>query len=239
MTLQTTPREFPERDLCRAAAEHLRADGWKVFSEIPYFERSIDLVGVRDGLVFGIEAKVSFTKRLQSQIMGVSWHTDYAAALVKTVPRAATIAWAERHGIGIWRVLPGGEIAKIVKERSLRERFGDEACPSSDLIRERILRNVSIASESDDGGMPCVSGSGPAQGVEQLCKAYREKHPRATWEELFANVPNHYSSANSMRSAFNSNRQLRAKRARKKAAKAARAAALAVQPASSGVSPLT
>lgn len=199
---QVKSRELPEQRLCEIAGEHLRAQGWKVVSEVPYWERNIDLAAMKDGKVMLIEAKTSFTKRLKSQVFGVSLSAHLAIALVGTTPRPDAIEWARRTNVGIWRVTPDGKLEVVLEPRPQERTCG--------MHIQRMIEKITRMPESLSGGAPCLKGQGPAHAAEDATAAYRAAHPKATWAEIYANVPNHYSSASSMRSAAYSNRQRRA-----------------------------
>lgn len=197
---------LPERRLCQIAGAQLRVQGWKVYCEVPFWERSIDLAAVKEGKLLLIEAKTSFNKRLESQVFGVSWAAHLAVALVATKPRPDKLQFAEKRGIGVWRVTHDGLLEVVLEAQSQRK-------PNEHQI-ERLLERLDHMPEAIDGGMPCLKGVGPAISVEAMVDSYRAAHPKATWSEVYANVPNHYASATSMCSAAYSNRQRRAMRAR-------------------------
>lgn len=211
-TLETATRELPEQRLCQVAGQYLRAQGWKVVSEVPFWERSVDIAASKDGQVMLIEAKTSFTRRLQSQVLGVSCSAHLAVALVATVPRPDRVAWARKWDVGIWRVTPAGAL-EVLLEPQPQQR------PCAMLI-ERMAEKIARMPESVNGGAPCLQGQGPAHAAEDATAAYRRLHPNATWAEIFANVPNHYAAAKSMQSAACSNRRRRSVMARWKEARA-------------------
>jgi hypothetical protein len=108
----------------------------------------------------------------------------------------------------VWQVTPAGTLGILVEPTMNPKRFG--------FYEERLRERMRQMPEANGGGLPCLKGEGPAISAEDACRHYRERHPDATWEEVFANVPNHYASAKSMQSAFYSNRQRRAFRERMK-----------------------
>lgn len=207
--MNSEPSKYRECELCRVAGDHLRAQGWRVVAELPFWERSVDLAATRGELVFLIEAKTSFTRRLRSQVYGALLHTNYAVALVGTKPRAEALRWAGVHGIGVWQVIDGRLVVLLEPVLQCNGTY------SIARMRERMLRMP----EAVTGGMPCIAGAGPAHAVEAATKEYRATHPGATWAEVWRAVPNHYVSAKSMQSAFYSNRQRRAWRDRIRAMK--------------------
>lgn len=194
--------ELAEQRLCRIVGDYLRSHGWKVVGEVPLRERTIDLGAIKEGLVTLIEAKTSFTLRLQYQVQGLSFACHRAIAVIGTAPRPDKFAWAQKMGIGLWRVLPSGGVIELLDPSPHRP-------PSSECVN-RLIERIERLPESVGGGLPCLKGRGAAIDAEAATAAYRIEHPGATWAEIWTHVPNHYASPASMRSASFSNRNRRA-----------------------------
>ncbi len=204
----------PEHLLCQSAGRRLRELGYKVIAEVPFGPaRHIDLVGVRGAEVAVIEAKTCFTRTLQSQIYGASWHSDLAIAVVATRPRTDKVAWCRKHRIGLWKVNGEGLIETIVTPVPITDQRRN--------YRERLIDRANRMPESLDGGKPCSLGVGPARDVEARMKEYKVAHPEATWREMWQAIPNHYQSPSSMRTSYSRNRQRREWRELAKAKRAA------------------
>jgi hypothetical protein len=198
---------MPEADICKAAVDRLRLEGWKVKCEV----QGHDAVGLRGEDLLIVEAKLSFTTRLKQQIGCFIAYAHYGLAVVATQPRPETLEWARKFSVAVW-VYKGGKWSDLVPfpERRATERvFG------------RLREKFDLWYDDLPGGVPCLKGSGVTQDLQRRVDEYRATNPTATWKKIFANVPNHYNSAANMYSALRSNAERLAMRERLKTRKAA------------------
>ena len=68
--------------------------------------------------------------------------------------------------------------------------------------KEKMVRALVGTEPGGVAGLPTLRGLGPAQDCYRALTAYREAHPKATWVEIYREVPNHYANAKSMASAM-------------------------------------
>lgn len=194
----------------------LRRQGFQVFGEIelPLFYRSIDVVARRDQDLVCIELKLNLTKKVIHQAAPCQLVTERAYVGVHSRPRS--LDQCRKVGLGVLRI-HGAQVDVLLEPTT--KRFNR---PSGPWV-QRALDVCQAAQEAGyqgHGGVPCQAGIGPAIDVQAVIKAYRRRHPKATWREMYEAIPNHYASAGSMRSALDNNRQRRAIRERLKKTKA-------------------
>lgn len=191
--------DLKEATICSVAVDKLRSDGWKVACELSVFYHPVDAVASKNGILMAIEAKTSFTKTLKKQLMGNMSFSDLLVAVVGTNPNKANIEWCRKLRIGIW-VVKSNKINEVLSPKAL------ELDPV-EYLKSKVLELVNRYSENDvAGGTPNQKGIGPAQDVKRRVDQYRLNHPKATWKEIFNNVPNHYSNHKNMYSALRSNK---------------------------------
>ncbi|MDD2765783.1 MAG: hypothetical protein PHE83_17610 [Opitutaceae bacterium] len=211
-------RDLPESRICAAAVAKLRSGGWQVACEVPFWERSIDAVGVneRDEL-FAIEAKTCFSKRVISQAWGAQSHVEYVVIAVGTRPRDQNLELARQHGLGVWRVDDSGTVQVLLGPVRQEMRPGD-------FYRTRLRESVRQMDGSVPGGMPCLDGVGPTADLQRRVDEFKAANPKATWKVIFAQVPNHFTSARNMYSALRANRERKSLRRRLRESKLRREA---------------
>lgn len=192
-----------------------------VYTEVPYYGRVVDVIGRRGRHLIGVELKLTLTveghraKRWpfqwrmsaveQANVLKLGMLDVYVAVPVK--PRQKGVNACEKLGIGILHVaVKTGNVEVLFRPRGLKDE------PNARVLHRRLDR----MKPGGIAGKPNQKGVGPAQAVERKIKAYRRKHARATWRELFENIPNHYANPNSMRQAMEHVR-VRRERRRKRA----------------------
>lgn len=190
-----------ETDLAKPVANWMRNQGYTVYAEVPLSGRCVDFVGLRNGDMICIELKCSLTtkqpKRARSYTSPVLYQarscqliTPIVYVAVATNPRISSIEACKKIGVGVLRVCSEGKVIEITPPHKRFEPFAPH---------QREVRAFCLATEaSDDAGKPQQAGDGPAQDCYWRIKKYRETHPKATWKDIFREVPNHYSSQQSM-----------------------------------------
>jgi hypothetical protein len=200
-----------ECDLSRPVSDWMASMGYTPYAEVPFPQSNhpIDLVGRNGREIITVELKVSLTKKLIHQAYICDLITDKRYAAVGTKPKAKGIEECKRHGIGLLSVI-AGKVNVIVEHR--------EKNPDTTWVRrtyaESMHRNLDVMTPNGLGGVPCMKGIGPAQECFDRVCAYRIKHPKAKWREIFNAVHNHYESSNSMCGAMRVVMRQRAKLAR-------------------------
>lgn len=191
---------FPEAQLSDPVCAWLRAQGLRVYVEVPWFGRAIDVVGVNGaGRIVAVELKQGLGHaviRQAHQVQSSTWET-YCA--VRRKPRAdgEHFERCRRYGIGVLLVDPsaGGEAVRVLIEpRDTGAVFGASA--------GRLLCRCEHMAEGGTGGMPNTLGNGPAQAVLRAVREFRRSNPGTNWREIYDKVPNHYASARSMQGAL-------------------------------------
>lgn len=189
-----------ETDLYGPVKAWLKSQGCtKVVPEVPFYYSPIDAVGIAKDLVIGVELKVSLTAHLIRQASTIQVACDRVYVGVPTNPR--NLSRATKIGLGVLRIHDGEVV--VLSESDNRHMMHWN--------KERIAEMCARMSEEGVGGVPCLDGVGPAQDCKRAVDEYRAKNPKATWRELFENVPNHYASHDSMRNALTTGMALRAR----------------------------
>jgi hypothetical protein len=191
-----------ETDLAKPVAKWMRKNGYTVYAEVPFFYRCVDLVGVKDNNIMCIELKLSLTRHVIRQAVTIQLATDKAYVGVGTTPRKSSIDRCKKYGLGILSVKDDKVICMVDPVRKYDR---------SDTYVTNIIKRCKAIGPSDDAGKACQAGEGPAQDCLRRIQEYRKDHPKATWKEIYDNVPNQYSSAASM---YGGMRMVRERRAR-------------------------
>lgn len=182
-----------ECDLAKPVAKWLRAEGYTVYSEIAFWHRCIDMVGLIEPLTLRIvELKLRFASAAVKQAMVCQLATKDVYLAVGNTPNDASIELCARSGIGLLRVGAGVDV--LLTPRRLIE--------PGIIPQKHLIENCLGVGPSDVAGLPSIGGNGPAQFVGQFVKEYVKQHPRAGWREIYDNVANHYSNYRSMAGAM-------------------------------------
>jgi len=194
-------KRIKETDLAKPVADWLRRQGYMVYAEIPCHSRCVDFVGLRDSDIICVELKRSLTtkqpKRGRHYTSPVLYQarscqiiTSNVYVAVATRPRKSSVEACKKIGIGVLSIQSDGNVIEII---SPCKRYEPLAFIQKD-VRERCV----AIEPSDDAGKPQQVGEGPAQDCYWRIKKYRETHLKATWKDIFRDVPNHYCSQQSM-----------------------------------------
>ena len=175
----------PEADLSAPVSLWLRSRGLVVYAEVPTQVGCIDLVGVSHSEIVAVELKTTLSQTVRWQAMRCREFAHFAYAATPTSPRDLSLEWAREKGVGVLRV--DDAVTEIVP--AVRQ-MPDKASEA------KVRARVAHMAEGGTGGMFCHA---PRKTCFALVLEYRQKHPKATWKEIYRNVPNHYASASSMR----------------------------------------
>jgi len=182
-----------ESDISIPVADWLESGGFTVYSEVPvpYCYSIADLVGKNQSIIRIVELKTSWSDKLFRQCYEklIITHDVWAASITR--PKKSTLNKFMKFNIGMLFVGPNNKIEIIAFP--VQEAFN-----SINYYTNKMLDILQRISPSKDGGKPCTLGNGPAQECEKMINAYKILHPSATWKEIFNNVPNYYSSPQSM-----------------------------------------
>jgi len=193
--------KLKEVNLYQPMKEWFVKQGYQVRPEFAIYHRNFDAIAVKDNIVIAIEMKMTLSKILYLQIRDGCGFADFSYAVVATKPRKTADMFKQLiyEGIGVLSVKNNKveEVLAPVKN----EKF-NEVNPFLDPYHQKAVKYVERTEDRGIGGKPQLKGEGPARYVWELIQEYRLKHPKATWEELYKEIPNHYCSYRSMQSAM-------------------------------------
>ena len=178
-----------EKELFPPLKEWLNNQGFKVYTEVS----NMDVVARKDNDYIGFELKMSCSKTVIHQAYRTKTICGKAYVVTPVMPRKESFAQCQKYGVGIIRI--NGSIEILSEAQAWDHR-----------LIEHYLKpeHWEQMTEGDISGTPNLKGEGPAQCLLKDIKKYLELNPKAGWEQIYNNVPNHYSNfrslANSMRS---------------------------------------
>jgi len=193
--MKLKPTKIREVDLYGPVKKWLEEKGYAVKPEVPFFNNNVDVVGVKGEHIIAIELKLCLSHQVRYQAISNKSFSDEVWVAVKGTPRRSSVTEAEKKGIGVLLVVSGVAI-------EWSEADPSKSWPAEPRFKKRILEKHPRLPDGV-GGLPSMKGHGPAQQVKRRVIEYRKEHPKATWKELFENVPNHYSSYRSMCTSMN------------------------------------
>lgn len=186
---EAKPKILREVLLWPPLRDYLKGLGFMPHPEV----RGHDVVAIRGEEIWTIELKVSATYGVFRQTFRASIFSDKTYVGVGTKVRASSLERARKLGVGVIEIREGR--IKIVQESE--PHLEAQPCPKRHAAMVEALRNR-IVDESVVAGVPNLKGEGPAQRCQKLIAAYMVEHPDASWQEIFARVPNHYAHHKSM-----------------------------------------
>lgn len=181
-----------ETDLSLPVMRWLWDHGYTPYAEVPYFESSIDIIGLGADRLVAVELKLSLTKQVIYQANRARSSCDASYVAIASEPRKSSISKCRQLGVGVL-VPRNGRMAEI-----RRPTWGAPA----ERWRNIIMAVLADRPPGGIAGQPTMKGNGPAQECWRRITAYRQTHPDATWRELFENVRNHYAHHRSMQGAL-------------------------------------
>jgi len=190
----TTQRQFPEASLSAPVQRWLAEAGYAAYVEVPMFERTVDIIGLAGEpgkeVIIAVELKTSLTEAVRLQALGNNIFANTSYCAVATTPRKASLDDCRKLRLGVLQVKGENVIRQVHAFRHGGRVFLH--------YQKQCLEQHSRMQPGGIAGMPQLAGEGPAQDVARRIAKYREKHPKATWRELFEMIPHHYSSPHSM-----------------------------------------
>jgi hypothetical protein len=171
------PKNLHEYLMSTPITEWLKSSGLTVYSEIPWFNRMVDLVGSNGEVVIAVEMKKSLCYGLLIQCLPLQAATREVYAAVPCVPTKASMAEFGRYGIGILSV-KDGDVSVLLSPNSLY------APSESFAIQVAGLESGGIA------GLP--TGHASAEFHSEV-----RHHPRTigkiSWYSIFQHLRSFYS----------------------------------------------
>lgn len=178
-----------ETDLAKPVADWLRSEGYIVYSEIGFYSRCIDMIGLKEpDSIRVIELKLRYGRGGLRQVMLCQIATNDVYLAVGKRPKDSSLSFCQKHGVGI--LLVNTDVRVLSSPKQVIE-------PTL-VLRKHLIENCKETEPSDIAGLACMSNCGPAQAVGVLVKDYVRKNPKVGWQEIYRNIPNHYSNYPSM-----------------------------------------
>ncbi len=173
-------------------AAWLRAKGLRVYSEVPCYGRSVDLVGIDGaGVMTAVELKGSLTHRVVRQAYETGIFARWCYCAVGRTPKS--LARVAELGLGLL-VVRNGAVHELAR------------ATHSDATWAAAVKSAALSCQGPEsdapGGIPSLPGEGPAQECLRKVREYLQANPRATWREIWRDVPNHYGNSRSMQCAM-------------------------------------
>ena len=194
--------ELKEAKLSDPVSDWLRARGYTPYAEVPWFSSPIDLVGKKDDHLIAVCLKVCLSDKVIRKAMAVQVQCHLVYCGVASKPRSSSLEKCKQHGIGVLRIL-GSQVDVLLEANDGSQPSENKhGCRIFSNYANLMVKKLEKLEPGGVGGKPNLKGEGPAQHAAHLIKQYRKTHPKATWKELFSNVPNHYASYQSMSNAM-------------------------------------
>lgn len=177
---------YREALMSEPVSNWLKSFGYVVYCEIPWYGRSVDIVAERNGVQIAVELKLHFSTGLLRQCIPLQCATPYVYAAARPGYRRQTLDKFIERGIGIL-VVEGTAVSVVHRPKDQHLEFK----PSRFKLEQFEPGGVA--------GYPTMAGIGPAQDCYDRVQAYKAKNPKASWGEIWKNVPNHYKNRHTLR----------------------------------------
>lgn len=190
-----------EYELSGPVTAWLTRQGFTVYTEQPpeVGGGPVDVVGLRGREIVAVELKLCLTRHLIIQAWNHQLWATRSWVCVASDPKPRGMDACKKQGVGILRVENGRVL--VLHEATK----GGKEWPHAIYV-ERALERLALATPGGTGGRPNELGVGPAQDCQRRVDEYLKEHPGATWNQIYANVENHYASVSSMYGALKNNR---------------------------------
>lgn len=177
-----------ETDLAKPVADWLRKQGYTVYSEVPFWNSCIDMVGfIKPDKLCIVELKLRFCAKGVRQAYNGQIATNKTYLAISKNPTQKSIDKCKQYGVGLL-VVENNHINLICNSDCEKENW--------DITKKHLIDN--LGEPSDIAGLPQMSGCGPAKMVGVFVENYVKYHPKAGWKEIYQNIPNHYSNHKSL-----------------------------------------
>jgi len=181
-----------EYKLYQPVKKLFESKGYSIYTEIPvlHSNRYVDIGVLKDNIVIAIEMKMSLTKKVIWQAHSCNLFADYIYIAIPTKPR--DIEKCTKYGIGIIQII-NQEAHILVEAKKIETWYNNYR---KDFIKMCLQSNNNMA------GLPTLKGQGPRIECIKKVKEYLLNNPKASWKELYNNIPNHYCHSKSMNCAL-------------------------------------
>lgn len=186
------PSDATEAELCDVVVAELRKTGWKAVCEIPFYERRIDIVAAKAGILMCVEVKKTFTSGLLHQAKSCQTTADWVYCAIGSNATDATKKQLLNTGIGLWQVI-GKEIVCHQHPYS-RDPVA--------VYKAKLMSSIANASESTRGGLPSGPESGYLRAIAVDVATFKTENPTATWQQIYDGIKSPYSSSANLYSAL-------------------------------------
>jgi len=174
-----------EVDVARAAIAAIKADGWEIYQEVPYHGRTCDIVAVRDGNIWAIEAKRALNLKVVDQAMNHRLYAHYIGVCVPRPARDPTFALdvMAHYGIGVVMVDGPETVATVIQPE-----FADNPMNAlRDALREG---HKTFAEAGTNSGRSLT----PFRQTALQVRALVFRSPGLTVRQVVRGVDHHYRS---------------------------------------------
>ena len=188
--------QLNEVKLSSAITAWLEGQGYTVWTEVPVCSRFVDIVGRNaQGELVAVELKWKWSRNLYYQSLSNGVFTTNVWAATQSKPVAKTVERFHNGGIGMLQVLISENAVRVIIQPSIRTR-------PIEWVVKRVHQVLDLNPPGERAGLPNLKGIGPAIDCSRCVCDYLGSHPEAKWTEIWAHVPNHYSSPRSMNGAL-------------------------------------
>jgi len=163
-----------ESDLARPVADWLREKKYTVYSEVPFFSRCIDMVGVKGKKIIVVELKLICNLHVikQAAIAQLATHDVYVA--VATNPRRQSLARCMRIGLGVLCV---GDNVQVLQEPRCKYE-------PAKTYADHLIENAQSNAPSDNAGVNDMAtvlkimrlNKRRQEGTERKTQSYSGRH---------------------------------------------------------------
>jgi len=181
-----------EVDLSEPVRLWLESRGYEPYAEVQFLYKTPDWLGLHkeDGTGIAVEMKRSLTRGVIRQAFTLNLACESVFVAVGTKPRKAGIEQCRRHGIGVLSVVDGK--AQVIMESVRQNNFPVTTW------KKKLIERLRLYEPGGEAGNPTLAESGPAQDCYKRVQEYRALYPKATWQEIFNTVANHYANPRSL-----------------------------------------
>ncbi|MDD5323440.1 MAG: hypothetical protein PHD43_23115 [Methylococcales bacterium] len=187
--------QLHEIKLCEPVQLYLESKGYKVYFEVPFSCRVVDIVAIKESSIIAIELKVGYCKKVLFQASRNLIFANQSYIAVGRSPRLKSVLTCKQNDVGVMVIGDSVELLNVPQIQDGRSYY-----------REKIIESCGRNSENLIAGIPCVAGIGPAIQVNNAVDEYQKLNPSSTWKQIFMDVPNHYASPASMRQSLEKHR---------------------------------
>lgn len=171
--------------------------GYEVYCEVPYYNSCIDMVIKKNLEICCVELKRCLSKKLVLQCQSNNL-VNRSIGFVCSKPRKSNKYLINFKKQGLWLYYLDPKTKEII----LINKGWDNEMNSfmSMCFEKRLFNRV----QGGVAGHKMEKNSGPCYPLALEIIDYRKNKPKATWRQIFKDIPNQYSNYISMRSKMSS-----------------------------------